>query len=702
MTDILRIRDLEVEFVTPHMRTKAVDKVSFRIGAQQTVALVGESGSGKTTISQAIMGILPKAAQITGGSIVFADPKKPGTRVDIAMLSANSPEMRAIRGGSISMIFQEPMSSLSPIHTVGDQICEAVRLHQKVGVSEARDLAREMLELVGFPNAKAALRTYPFELSGGLRQRAMIAMALVCRPALLVADEPTTALDVTIQAQTLRLIKDLQQNLKMSVLLITHDLGVVANMADHMVVVYNGRVVERGRTDDIFINPGHAYTRSLLQAVPHFDMDPQERLKPLREIKPRTDGLLTLVDKFDRKMAKLAEHASYGNGRGALPVAPHNEPVASASTPDDTVNSVDQTGQVEGEGDAAPVTPMAPATPAENPPVARRLFEGVKGEAVLSVSHLNKSFPVRKSGWFGIDERRIQAVSDVSLTVGRGECVGLVGESGCGKTTLSKLIMRAMAPDSGSILFRGESGQMTELVGLDEDRLAPYRKRIQFVFQDPFSSLNPRMTVHDLISEPMLIHGVGTAKYRRKMVLELMEVVGLDPRFLNRYPHSFSGGQRQRIGIARALCLRPDLLILDEPTSALDVSVQAQILNLLKDLQRDLNLTYLFISHNLAVIDYMADRIAVMCAGRIVESAPRASLFKNPAHPYTQALLNAVPYADLDHPLDFSKIIDGKCSDPAAWPAPFTVDRNSNPSMVQLAEDHFVRMTRPDYQEIAV
>jgi ABC-type glutathione transport system ATPase component len=692
MIDILRVRDLEVEFVTPHMRTRAVDKVSFRIGAQQTVALVGESGSGKTTISQAIMGILPKSARVAGGSIVFADPKKPGTRVDIAMLSANSAEMRAIRGGSISMIFQEPMSSLSPIHTVGDQICEAVRLHQKVGASEARNLAREMLELVGFPNAKSALRTYPFELSGGLRQRAMIAMALVCRPALLVADEPTTALDVTIQAQTLRLIKDLQQNLKMSVLLITHDLGVVANMADHMVVVYNGRVVERGKTEDIFINPGHAYTRSLLQAVPHFDMAPGERLMPLRDIKPRTDGLLTLVDKFDRKMARLEQQANAGPKHARM------APVAGNSTRD-AIN-----GGAGADANSPPnySADQADTGPDGAEPVNRRLSEGMRGEAVLAVSHLSKSFPVRKSGWFGMDERRIEAVSDVSLTVGRGECVGLVGESGCGKTTLSKLIMRAMAPDSGSILFRGESGQMTELVGLDEDRLAPYRKRIQFVFQDPFSSLNPRMTVQDLISEPMLIHGVGTSAYRRKMVLELMEVVGLDPRFLNRYPHSFSGGQRQRIGIARALCLRPDLLILDEPTSALDVSVQAQILNLLKDLQRDLNLTYLFISHNLAVIDYMADRIAVMCAGRIVESAPRASLFRNPAHPYTQALLNAVPYADLDHPLDFSKIIDGKCSDPAAWPAPFTVDRMSSPPMVQLAEDHFVRMSRPDYQEIAV
>ncbi len=642
MTDILRIRDLKVEFVLPHIRVKAVENVSFRIGAQETVALVGESGSGKTTISQAIMGLLPKSAQITNGSIVFADPKKPGTRVDIAMLDRSGAEMRSIRGGRISMIFQEPMSSLSPLHTIGDQICEAVRLHHKVGSSEAKELASDRLGLVGFPNPKRSLKTFPFELSGGLRQRAMIAMAMVCRPALLVADEPTTALDVTIQAQTLRLIKDMQAELQMSVLLITHDLGVVANMADRMVVVYDGRVVESGLTHDVFVNPGHLYTQSLLAAVPHFDMGPDERLRPLREIKPKVDSLLTFCGDKDTS---------------------------------------------EQGGDVPPSLALHPA---------------MASEPVLAVRHLYKSFAVRKGNWLKTEEQEIAAVADVSLTVNRGECVGLVGESGCGKTTLSKLIMRAMAPDSGSILFRGESGQMTELTGLNEDQLNPYRKRIQFVFQDPFGSLNPRMTVQDIITEPLIIHGIGDASYRKKMVLELMELVGLDPRFLNRYPHSFSGGQRQRIGIARALTLKPDLLIFDEPTSALDVSVQAQILNLLKDLQRELKLTYLFISHNLAVVDYIADRIAVICAGRIVESAPREQLFRNPVHPYTQALLNAVPFADLDHLLDFTKIVDGKASDPRRWPAPFTIDAQSDPRMVQFAEDHFVRAARADYQEMAI
>ncbi|MHC8493338.1 ABC transporter ATP-binding protein [Thalassospira sp. SM2505] len=642
MTDILRIKDLKVEFVLPHMRVKAVENVSFRIGAQETVALVGESGSGKSTISQAIMGLLPKSAQITKGSIIFADPKKPGTRVDLAMLDRSGAEMRAIRGGRISMIFQEPMSSLSPLHTIGDQICEAVRLHRKVGRAEANELAIEMLTLIGFPQPKRALKTYPFELSGGLRQRAMIAMAMVCRPALLVADEPTTALDVTIQAQILRLIKEVQSELQMSVLLITHDLGVVANMADRMVVVYDGRVVEAGKTDDVFINPGHAYTRSLLAAVPHFNMGPDERLRPLREIKPKTGSLFS------------------------------------------------ESNQTDGTRDAPEIPPSLALHPA------------MASEPVLAVRHLSKSFSTRKGNWIKSEERLVPAVDDVSITVNRGECVGLVGESGCGKTTLSKLIMRAMEPDTGSILFRGESGQMTELTGLDEDQLNPYRKRIQFVFQDPFGSLNPRMTVQDIIAEPMIIHGVGDSAYRKQMVLELMDLVGLDPRFLSRYPHSFSGGQRQRIGIARALSLKPDLLIFDEPTSALDVSVQAQILNLLKDLQRNLNLTYLFISHNLAVVDYIADRIAVMCAGRIVESAPREQLFKNPVHPYTQALLNAVPFADLDHLLDFDKIVDGKASDPARWPAPFTINDTSAPKMMQFAEDHFVRAERADFTEVAI
>ena len=615
--DLLSVNDLKVEFQVPAGVVKAVDGVSFRIPARRTTALVGESGSGKTVVSQTIMGILPRPARITGGEILFRDPATPGEVVDLAKLSVDGEQMRAIRGGRISIIFQEPMTSLSPLHTIGDQIGEALHLHRAVSKSEGLALIVEMLRLVGFPDPARAVRTYPFELSGGLRQRAMIAMALVCRPALLVADEPTTALDVTIQAQILKLIADLQSELDMAVLMITHDLGVVANVADEIVVMYHGKVVEAGSSGDIFRNPGHEYLKGLLRAVPRFHMAPGERLVPLREIQHSTGHLL----------------------------APR------------------QTDQ--------PV-------PADDHPL-------------LQVQGLTKRFSLRKSGLFGGGGGgEVLAVDDVSLHVRRGECLGLVGESGCGKTTLSKMIMRALKPDEGAIVFN-DGGAPVDLVRLSERQLLPYRRKIQFIFQDPFSSLNPRMTVFDIISEPLTIHQVGDVAYRGEMVRELMALVGLDPRHLNRYPHSFSGGQRQRIGIARALALRPQLLICDEPVSALDVSVQAQILNLLQDLRTELGLTYIFISHNLAVVDYISDRIAVMCAGRVVETAPRETLFKGPVHPYTKALLSAVPDPDPDARLDLSALMEGKASDPAAWPAPFTLDGGESAVLHDLGGEHFVR-----------
>ena len=523
--------------------------------------------------------------------------------------------MREIRGGRISIIFQEPMTSLSPLHTVGDQISEALFLHRDVSKQQGMELTAEMLQLVGFPDPVRALRTYPFELSGGLRQRAMIAMALVCRPALLIADEPTTALDVTIQAQILKLMNDLQSELQMAVLMITHDLGVVANIADEIVVMYHGGVLERGTLDDIFRSPGHDYLRALLRAVPRFHMEEGERLVPLREIDHTTGHLL-----------------------------------------------------------------------------AGRKEEHVKlDKPLLEVTGLTKSYSLRKGGIFaGGETQKVLAVDDVSFFVRQGECLGLVGESGCGKTTLSKMIMRALTPDSGQVMFN-DRGTDVDLTALSEKDLLPYRRKIQFMFQDPFSSLNPRMTVFDIISEPLLIHNIGDPAYRAEMVQELMALVGLDPRYLNRYPHSFSGGQRQRIGIARALALKPELLLCDEPVSALDVSVQAQILNLLKDLQEELGLTYLFISHNLAVVDYIADRIAVMCAGRLVETAPRDVLFRSPVHPYTKALLSAVPEPDPDSRLDLTALMEGKASIPSEWPEPFTIDVGHDLSLVDLGEEHFVR-----------
>ncbi|MCP5368244.1 MAG: ABC transporter ATP-binding protein [Hyphomicrobiales bacterium] len=619
MSDLLRVEDLKVEFQTQAGPVKALDGVSFRVRPGSTVALVGESGSGKSVTTQAIMGLLPRTARITQGRILLSDPAADGAPVDLAQLDPNGRPFRAIRGNRMSMIFQEPMTSLSPLHTIGDQISEALTLHRSLGQGEAREITQEMLRLVGFPEPARALKTYPFELSGGLRQRAMISMALICRPALLIADEPTTALDVTIQAQILKLIQELQGELGMAVLIITHDLGVVANVAEEVIVVYHGRVMESGMLDDIFRAPEHPYLKGLLRAVPHFDMKEGERLQPLRDIEHETGHLLA---------KKVAEAA-------------------------------------------APEADM--------------------GKPILRVEGLTKSFTIRKGrGMFKTaTEATVHAVDNVSFDVHRGTCLGLVGESGCGKTTLSKMIMRALDPDSGKVTF-SDNGTPVDLTALGESGMAPYRRKIQYVFQDPYGSLNPRMTVFDILREPLDIHNVGDTAYRREMVVELMRLVGLDARYLNRYPHSFSGGQRQRIGIARALALRPELILCDEPVSALDVSVQAQILNLLKDLQRELDLTYLFISHNLAVVDYVADTIAVMCAGQLVEVAPRELLFRNPVHPYTRALVSAVPYPDPDRRLDLTALQEGRASIPSAWPDPFNA-RDGALTLVDLGEGHLVR-----------
>jgi peptide/nickel transport system ATP-binding protein len=616
---LLEIRNLAVDFLADEGVVQAVRGVSFTIDRGQTVALVGESGSGKTVISQAILGILPQIARITRGSIILRDPRRNHEPLDLAAYDDDHPIRRSIRGARISIIFQEPMSSLSPLHTIGDQISEALLLHSDVDAAEGRRRTIEMLDRVGFPDPERAFKTYPFELSGGLRQRAMIAMALVCDPVLLIADEPTTALDVTIQAQILQLMKDLQSEFRMAILYITHDLGVVANMADEVVVLYHGRVMESGSCADLLSAPRHPYLKALLHAVPRLHMAPGERLTPIREVP--------------------------ASGRTLL---------------------------VNGQADLAPGSGNAPAV-------------------LLDVAGVRKTFRTRKGGWFGGHAREIVAVDDVSFAIERGESFGLVGESGCGKTTVSKIVMRAVRPDAGAITFYTAAGPV-DVLALEGQRLERFRRRLQYIFQDPFHSLNPRMTVYDIVAEPLVIHGIGDDKERTERVKALLAAVGLDVRHLRRYPHSFSGGQRQRIGIARSLALGPEMLICDEPVSALDVSVQAQILNLLKDLQSELNLTFLFISHNLAVVKYICQRIAVMCAGRIVEIAPTELLFARPIHPYTRALLAAVPEPDLSQPLDFSALMAGKASEPTAWPSPFTLG-NGITQMADLGGQHFVRMS---------
>jgi len=615
VADLLSIRDLRVHLDVDAGTVKAVDGVSFRVPERGTVALVGESGSGKSVVAQSIMGILPRIARIESGEILFRDPKHPGAVVDLARMNPLGREMQAIRGGRISIIFQEPMTALSALHTIGNQIGESLALHRAdLGRRERRDAVVETLRLVGFPDPLKAEHTYPFELSGGLRQRAMIAMALVCRPALLIADEPTTALDVTIQAQILQLISSLQRELGMAVLLITHDLGVVANMAAEVVVMYRGRVMESGRVEDIFRDAQHPYLQALMRAVPRFNMAPGERLTPIREVVVTDDHLI--------------------------------------------------------------------ATGVQKRPVFGNLLE---------VRNLTKRYRIRKQGLVrGKSVEEHTAVDEIGFDVGMGECLGLVGESGCGKTTTARMILRSITPDAGSITFY-DHGVPKNVLSLKGDELFAYRRKVQFVFQDPFSSLNPRMTAYDIVSEPLVIHGIGDADERFQRVKEMMGLVGLDVRFLRRYPHSFSGGQRQRIGIARALALGPELLLLDEPVSALDVSVQAQVLNLLRDLRSALNLTYIFISHNLAVVNYLADRIAVMCAGRLVELAPAAELFRNPQHPYTKALLAAVPDPNLDRKLDFDALMQGKASDPGAWSSQFRIAGGNAPGLLDLGKSHLVR-----------
>ena len=616
---LLKIEDLRVSFRVQGGKVDAVKGVSFNMRNGSVLALVGESGSGKSVIAQTILRILPKNGRIDSGTIQFFDPEGDGAGIDIAALDNRDPYLYHLRGGRISMDIQEPMTALSPLHTIGNQVEEALVLHHDRNRQQARQETEEILDLVGFPDPKRAYNMYSFELSGGLRQRAVIAVALICNPAMVIADEPTTALDVTVQAQILGLMKDLQQRFNTSILLITHDLGVVANMADEVVVVYHGEVMEAGPVEVIFNNPQHPYLKALMAAVPHFDMAPGERLVSLRGGGDDKSAIRRLRGDF-------SVHESLDEFEG-----PH-----------------------------------------------------------LEVRNLRKEFTIRKGGWGGGGTAStIVAVNDVSFDLNKGECLGLVGESGSGKTTVAKLVIRALEATAGEVRLNSASG-MSDVLSLRDEALMAFRRRVQMIFQDPFSSLNPRMTVQNILREPLQIHNVGNSEAQRDQVVDLMSVVGLDPRFLNRYPHSFSGGQRQRIGIARALALHPEMLICDEPVSALDVSVQAQILNLLNDLRQELGLSSLFISHNLAVVNYVADRIAVMCRGRLVEIASREQLFDNPVHPYTRNLLSSVPYPDLDRLLDFEKLKHTKAMDVDSWGGAFVQSGSGGLKPMEIDPGHFV------------
>jgi peptide/nickel transport system ATP-binding protein len=535
-----------------------VRNVSFDVAARETVAIVGESGSGKSVTALSIMRLIPPESGRIQGSIKLADR-------DLLMLPDTA--MRDVRGNEVAMIFQEPMTSLNPVLTIGFQIAESLIYHRGMSRSEAKAEAIRLLEKVRIPAAKSRFDEYPHRFSGGMRQRAMIAMALACKPKLLIADEPTTALDVTIQAQILELLKVLQEEEGMSILFITHDMGVVAEIADRTVVMYDGEAVETGRTTQIFATPSHPYTRALLAAVPRIG-SMQGRARPMR---------FPIVDK------------------------------------------------VTGASDVPTETPDTAAI-AERP--------------VLEVVNLTTRFAIR-SGLFGKVSGRVHAVENISFGLHAGETLALVGESGCGKSTTGRSILRLIEPDSGSVLVDGKN-----ILDMDARALRETRKRVAIVFQDPFASLNPRMSVGSAIAAPLYAHDLASSSQARDRVADLLLRVGLTADMASRFPHEFSGGQRQRICIARALALGPKLIVADEAVSALDVSIKAQVVNLMLDLQASMGLAYLFISHDIAVVERMSHRVAVMYLGEIVEIGPRAAVFGNPQHPYTKKLMAAVPIPD--------------------------------------------------------
>ncbi|TMV07596.1 ABC transporter ATP-binding protein [Ruegeria sediminis] len=587
MTPLLSVKDLSIGFGGAE---PVVQDVNFDVMPGQTLALVGESGSGKTITCRAVLRILPRTAQFRSGVITFS-----GEDGQLVLSQLTERQMRNVRGDSISMIFQEPMRSLSPLHKIGNQVSEVLWLHGGVSERQARRTVLEQFDRVGFPDPERAYDSYPFELSGGMRQRAMIAMAMVSKPELLIADEPTTALDVTTQAQVLGLIKDLQQETGMALILVTHDLGVVANMAEQVVVMHKGRVMESGPAHLILEEPAHPYTQQLFNAAPAI---PDQQ----------TVGL-----------------------------------------------------------------PM----PAE--------------DLILDMRQVSKTYTMRSGrGWKA--EKLIYACRGVDFKLARGKTLAIVGESGSGKTTAARIALGAEPPDpGGEVLFWADpDAKPTTVHKMTKAERTAFQRQAQMVFQDPYSSLSPRMRIQDAMTEPLEIHGIGTPAEQRDQAAAMLQRVGLNADMLKRYPHAFSGGQRQRLSIARAMMLDPSLIVCDEPTSALDVSVQDQILTLLEDLQDGHNLSYLFISHDLAVVARIADEVAVMRQGLVVEQGPPDTLFYNPQHPYTKALIAAQPEPDINRPINLKLVALGAGS-PDSWSEAFRFTDSMIPSLVELEPGHKVR-----------
>ncbi len=604
---VLEIDDLHVHFKTSHGTVRAVEGVTYAVYPGEMVAIVGESGSGKSVSALAIMRLLPpQSARIIRGSIRFEGQ---------SLLDLDDESMRQVRGRSISMIFQEPMTSLNPVLTIGLQIKEPLLIHMGMTEAQATERAIELLTLVGITDPGNRLAQYPHQLSGGMRQRVMIAIGLACNPKLLIADEPTTALDVTIQAQILELMKELSRRLGIAVIIITHNLGIVARYADRVNVMYAARLVESGTAERVFARPLHPYARGLLSAVPRLDRGRSVKLATIDGAPP---NLLNPPDgcRFRPRcpfgIDKCAEVPAFREIETGHKVACHRSP------------ELEEIEQATKAGAAA--------------------SDGVHGDAnahvVLDIKGASKFFPVG-GGFLSGPGKLVRAVNDVSLTVRKGETLGLVGESGCGKSTLGRLVLRLEDPTAGEILFDG-----VDLAQMKRRDMIAIRRKMQVIFQDPYSSLNPRMTVGQIIGEPMHVHSILPKDKIDDRVSELLQLVGLYPYMAVRYPHELSGGQRQRVGIARALAVNPEVIVCDEAVSALDVSIQGQVINLLEDLQQKLGLTYFFIAHDLAVVRHISTRVAVMYLGRIVELADSTELLANPKHPYTQALLAAAPIPD--------------------------------------------------------
>jgi peptide/nickel transport system ATP-binding protein len=603
---VLEIDDLTVHFQTSHGTVRAVENLSYSVRPGEIVAIVGESGSGKSVSALAVMRLLPpNTARIRSGRVRF-DGRD--------LLTLDDEEMRRIRGRQISMIFQEPMTSLNPVLKIGLQITEPLAIHMGMDETAARDRAIELLTLVGITDPASRLEQYPHQLSGGMRQRVMIAIGLACDPKLLIADEPTTALDVTIQAQILELMKDLSRRLGVAVIVITHNLGIVARYADRVNVMYAARLVESGPAERVFGRPAHPYAQGLLAAVPRLD-------------RPRTAKLAT-IDGAPPNLLDPPEGCRFRPRCRHAVEACRTIPPTEVFGPEDRV-ACHRWKDLE-RAEARSATAAAVAQPVAAHGAAK---------PVLDARGLSKHFPV--SGGFLRRRKLVRAVNDVTISVEAGETLGVVGESGCGKSTLGRLILRLDDPTAGEILFDGQ-----DLAQLGKDEMLGVRKRMQVIFQDPYSSLNPRMTVGEIIAEPMRVHAILPKHEIKGRVAELLQLVGLYPYMALRYPHELSGGQRQRVGIARALSMNPKVIVCDEAVSALDVSIQGQVINLLEDLQQRLGLTYVFIAHDLAVVRHISTRVAVMYLGRIVEYAPAEALFRNPRHPYTRALLAAAPVPD--------------------------------------------------------